>query len=227
MTHLKRLNTPRTWQIWKKERVFVAKTKPGPHKLVNSVSLNMLLKNLLKYTKTAREAKILLNENKILVDGKARRDLRFPVGVMDIIEIPEIQQSFIILFDEHGKLIVKPASKEESKTKTCKIINKTIINGRKVQLNLFDGNNLIVKKDDYKVGDSVVISVPKKEIKDHLKLQKGALIYLIGGKHIGKFGVLDEIKQFKGIEEDRIIIKSKSEPIETLKSYAFVVSKQF
>ena len=227
MTHLKRLNTPKTWQLWKKERVFITKPNPGPHSLDTCMSINLLIKTLLKFAKTTREVKKLLNEGKILIDGIARKNHKFPVGLMDIIEVPDLQLQYVFLFNENGKLIHKQINKEDTKIKTCKIVNKKILRGKKIQLNLYDGNNIIVDKDAYKVGDSIVVSVPKKEIKNHLKLEKGALIYLIGGKHIGRFGILDEIKQFKSTEEDRIIIKSKNENIETLKSYAFVVNKQF
>ena len=63
------------------------------------------------------------------------------------------------------------------------------------------------------------------KIKRHLKLEKGALIYLIGGKHIGVIGKLMEIKKFKGIENDRITMETKQAKIETLKDYAFVIEK--
>lgn len=227
MTHLKRLNAPVSWKIPKKEYTFIVKPRPGRHSITNGIPFSILMKDALKFTKTTRETKKLLNEGKILIDGKKENDWKSLVGIMDIIEMPQNQLHYIVLFDENGKLITRSINKDEAKLKTYKIVNKKILKGKKTQLNLYDGNNLLISKDNYKVGDSIVISIPKKEIKEHLKFEKGALIYLIGGKHIGKYGILDQIKHFKGIEEDRIIIKSKNESIETLKSYAFVVKKQY
>ena len=65
---------------------------------------------------------------------------------------------------------------------------KTSIKG-KTQINLSDGKNLLIDKGSYSVGDAVLVNFDKKyEIKDHVKLDKGVTIFLIGGKHIGQIG---------------------------------------
>ena len=81
---------------------------------------------------------------------------------------------------------------------------------------MYDGKNIIVDKEVYKVGDTIIIADGK--IKRHARLEKGALIYLIGGKHIGEVGHVEDIIQNKIIYKDE-----KGDLVETLKKYAFVV----
>ncbi len=224
MAHLKRLTAPSSWSLKKKATTFIATPMPGPHKKRTSLTLNMVLKEMLKLAKTTREVKRILHEGKILVDNKVRREYRFPVGVMDTITIPSLNASYIILYTEKGKFMLKKLS-TNSQEKICKITGKHTLPKKRVQVNLYDGNNILVDKDTYKTGDSVILS--KGKINRHLKLEKGAMVYLIGGKHIGKTGKLLEIKKFKGIENDRIIMQTKEGKIETLKDYAFVIEKEW
>ena len=80
------------------------------------------------------------------------------------------------------------------------------------QINILAGNN------DYKVGDTLIVSVPENSVRKHLKFEKKAKVFLIGGKHMGETGTVEDIKQ------NRIIYKNdREEGLETLKKYAFVI----
>lgn len=224
MAHLKRLSVPTSWSVKKKGITFIARPSPGPHKKSQAMTLNYIVKDLLKIAQTTREVKKVLHAGNILVDTIARKDHHFPVGVMDIITIPSQKESYVSLYADDGKFILKKL-KSHTEEKLCKIIGKRILAKKKVQLNLYDGKNLLIDKDSYKVGDTILLA--KGRIVKHLKMEKGALIYLIGGKHIGKLGQLIEIKHFKGMENDRIIIESGEKKIETLKDYAFIIEKSW
>lgn len=171
---------------------------------------------------TTREVKKILQQNLIHVDGTPRKNFHFPVGIMDVVTIPSLNQAHIVLYSEKGKFILKKLE-AHTKEKCCKIIGKHILRKKRVQINLNDGRNILVDKDSYKVGDTVIMADSK--IKRHVKLEKGALVYLTGGKHIGAVGKLVDIKKFKGMENDRIIMETKEGAIETLKDYAFVIER--
>lgn len=218
--HISRLAAPKSWPIKRKGIKFVTKPSPGPHKLKESIPLNLILRNLLGYVETTREAKKILNSGKVLVDKVVRKDHKFPVGVMDIIKIPSINEYYRVLYNKKGKFILHKINKQEAEIKPEKIIGKTILKKNKTQLNLYDGKNIIIKEDKYKVGDSIIII--KDEIKKHLKLEKDALIYLIGGKHISLIGTLKEIHRLQN-SPDRISFKVDNKTFETLKKYAFVI----
>ena len=226
MTHLKRIATPKSWPISRRKGIsFIARPNPGPHKLSGSMPLNVVIKEILNIAKTTRETKRLLNNKKILIDGKPRKDYKLPIGLMDVIEIPEINQQFILLYDEKGKFALKPITKEESQKKILKIINKNILKKNRTQLNFYNGTNLQVEKDVYRTGDSVIMQ--GKEIKKHLKFEKGAIVYLTGGKHKGKIGLIDEIHQSSQITKGEITVKIEKEKITTRKDFAYVIEKHF
>lgn len=225
MSHLKRIRIPRSLPIKiRKERKYIARPLPGTHRLLDSITLNTLLKDVINHATTTKEVKNILNENKILVDGIVRKDYRFPIGLMDIISIPNFNEYYIVLY-RNGKLSAVPISKSDSDSKTCKIIGKKILKKGRLQLNLYDGKNISVDKNIYHVGDSIVLS--NKTIKKHLKLEKGALVYLTEGKHQGTVGTLQELQHFHGLAKDRVILNVNSKKIVTRKDYTFVIDKEF
>ena len=219
--HLKRLVAPRSWKIKRKGITFVTRPKPGMHSKKNSTSINIVLRDMLGYTKTTRDIKMVIADKGILVDKKQIKDHRFSVGVMDIIEMPKINKCFRILLNKNGDLYPVEIKGDETKIKLCKIVGKTVIKKGKIQLNFNDGRNVIIDKNNYRTGDTLVVQLPEQKIKEHLKLEKDAFVYLSGGKYKGESGIIEEIKNSK------IKVKSKhGESFQTSKKFAFVVGKE-
>ena len=215
--HLKRLSAPKTWDIKRKGIKFVTKSSPGPHSLEAGIPFCVLLRDILKYADTLREIKKILNTNEIRIDGKIRKDFRYPIGLFDSIEFKNINECFRVVLSGKGKIELVKIGKEEASLKPCKITGKTIVRG-KLQLNLYDGKNILVDSGSYKVGDTLLLALPGQKINRHLKLDKKSPIFLTGGKHIGEIGIVEDII------ENRIIYKDKAgNLIETSKKYAFVV----
>lgn len=215
--HLKRLAAPKTWQVKRKGLKFITKPVPGPHSLATGMPLSTLLKEILSYANTSKEVKKILNTNNVKIDGRIRKDFRFPVGVFDIIEFTSINENFRVILNKKGKIDLIKIKKEEALLKPCKIIGKTMARG-KLQVNLFDGRNIFVNAGKYKVGDTVLLSLPDQKIIKHLEFGKNSTIFLTGGEHIGELGNVEDIIK------DKVIYKSqKGELIETSKKYAYVV----
>lgn len=217
--HLKRYFAPKAWQINRKQSSYITKQNPGPHSGKMSIPLNVILRDMLNYSSTTKESKIILTKKNILVDGKRRKECKFPVGLFDVIEFKDINKSYRVLLNKKGKLTLIEVGNDESNIKPCSIINKTSVKG-KIQLNLNDGKNILVDKDGYKTGDTLSLELPKLSIKKHIGLKKNVLIYLIGGKHIGEVG------KVKDIVRNRIMYEGENgDVIETLKKYAFVIGE--
>jgi len=218
--HLKRLAAPRSWPIKRKETTFITRPKPGPHSLKLGMSLGVLIRDILKYAKTTGEVKKILQNRDVLVDGVRRKEHKFIIGLMDVIGIPEIKKCYRVVLDKKGKISLIEIEKDDTSIKPCRIINKNKVRG-KTQLNLFDGRNILVDKDDYNVNDTIIISLPNQEIKKHIKFEKNALVFLTGGKHIGEIGLVEDIIS------DKIRYKNKKGDVfETLKKYAFAIGKE-
>jgi small subunit ribosomal protein S4e len=216
--HLKRIASPRTWTIDRKGGIFTTRPKPGSHKLEDGLALGTVLRDFLGLAKTTSEVKKLLNNNQILVDGKARKDHKFIVGLFDVLTIESAKKSYRLYFDRKGRIIIKEISVEESSLKPCQVIGKTVLAGGKVQYHLHDGKNVLTDVKA-KVGDTLLLSLPKLEVKEVLPLQKGATVYLTKGKHSGDVGQFKEI-----IKKEAIYLVDKTE-IETAKAYLFVIGK--
>lgn len=214
--HMARLAAPKAWPIKRRGSMFVAKQNTG-RSLELSMPLNMLLKEILGVAKNTREAKKLLNSNEVLIDCRQRRDARFPVGIFDTLQLSNANQYFRVSLSKNGKISLAMIKKEEASVKPAKIIGKKMVRG-KLQLNLYDGKNILVSGNSYKVGDTLLISLPEHKIIKHLKLDKKSAIFLVGGKHIGETGTIEDIVQNKIIYKD-----SHGSLVETSKKYAFVV----
>ncbi len=220
-SHLKRYFAPKTWKIKRKKLVFVTKPSPGPHKMGMSLPLNVVLRDILNYADNSRETKFMVANKNIMVDGIRRKNYKFPVGLFDVLSLKEIDEHFRIILDKKGKLDLIKIQKNESAIKPCKITGKKTVKG-KIQLNLYDGRNIIIDKNDYKIGDTILINFNKKnlEVKEHIKFDKNIQIYLTGGKHIGQTGKVQDIIG------NRIVYKTeKGDVVETLKKYAFPIGK--
>ena len=100
--HLKRIASPRTWLINRKQNKFTVRPKPGAHSLEQGLALGIVVRDLLKLASTMMEVKKLLNDQEILVDGKRRKDYRFITGLFDVITIPVLKKSFRVLLDAKG-----------------------------------------------------------------------------------------------------------------------------
>ncbi len=222
---LKRLAAPKTWPIKRKENKWVTRPCPGGQPIDRGIPINILFKNLLKLTKTTRETKQILKDGKILINKIPRTDYKFHVGLFDVIELPT-QHYFRLLFNKKGKFILHPIKKEESSLIIYKIVNKSVLKDKKIQFNLHNGKNIIIEKDNYKVGDTITLD-EKNNINHHLKFEKGALLYLFGGKHIAEIVTLQAIHKAQGSQPNRIEVKlDNKSTFDTLKKYSFVVGKE-
>ncbi len=218
--HLKRIAAPSTWRINRSQRKYISRPLPGGHSMEYAMSLTVAMRDFMGLVKTAKEAKGIINTKDVFVDKKKRSDEKHPVGLMDIIELPQLEAYFRVTLDSKGKITVVKASAKEANTKLSRIESKTKLAGGKIQLNMFDGRNLAIDKDTYKVGDTLLLALPEQKILDHIKLEKGSLALLIGGKHSGAIAKIEEISA-----NSIILMTSKNQKFETLKKYAFVVGK--
>jgi small subunit ribosomal protein S4e len=157
------------------------------------------------------------------VDGVVRRDYKFPVGLFDVVKIPKLEKSYRVLFDEKGRFVVKEI--EDDDRKLFKITNKTIVKGGKVQLNLFDGTNILAT-NEYSTKDSILLKIPEKQILDHLKFEEGALIMIVGGTHAGEIGKVKSYKVVKGSGSNLVTVETSKGEITTVEDYVFVVGKK-
>jgi small subunit ribosomal protein S4e len=221
--HQKRVTVPVSWPIARKTKKWVAKTSPGPHSAGESMPLLTVLRDLLKLTDNAREAKRVLYEGKVLVDGRVQKDYKLPVGIFDVISVPLKNQQYRIMKDLRGMFYPSPIEAADAK-KLVRIENKTILKGNRVQLNLSDGSNRLAE-GDFKAGDSLLLSIPEKKIEERVEFKVGNLAMVVGGKHTGQTGKIKEIITVKSSQPNRVII-SGNEEFETIEDYVYMIGRE-
>ncbi len=218
-SHLKRLASPRSWPVLRKTTTFVTKPNPGTHSLEECIPLNVLVKDVLGLADSTREVKKLLKLNNVFVDGVRRMDIKFPVGIMDTVTIRETGKHYRVIVNKKGKIALTEISKDESDIKPCKIVNKSLMKG-KIQLNLSDGRNILVEKDGYKTGDTLILKLPEQAIEEHIKIGKDVVVFLTKGKHIGETGVVTDISGRRTKYKT-----DKGDVVETSTDYVLVIGK--
>ena len=224
--HLKRYKAPKSWPIHPKEKTWTVKPAPGPHALEDSLSLLVVIRDILEMADNSREAKRIINTGKVLVDGRARKDYKYPVGFMDVVEVPLSGKVYRVLPDLKGRLTLHPIESKNHGFKLCKITNKTTIKGAKTQLNLHDGRCVIVDEDSFSVSDVITLNIPDQEVSDSYVFGKGAVVLITGGKHIGEIGKINEININQSSNPNTVVVENdKKETFLTLKDYAFVIGK--
>jgi small subunit ribosomal protein S4e len=198
---LKRKPAPRFWPIHRKEFEWIVKPSSGPHSLEKCLPLSLVLRDILGVAETRKEAKMIISQGKVYVDGKVRRKDDFPVGLMDVVSMSDMNKFFRIM-PSHKGLFLNPVSREEASFKLLRVEDKTTVKNGRVQIALHDGSNMLAKAADpknpqgaYETFDILKLSLPEKQVIDHLKTKEGNLAVITGGKNIGKQGRIVEIEK--------------------------------
>lgn len=238
MAYLKRYLIPEFWPLARKAHKWATSPRPGPHSKYMCIPLKVVVRDVLHYAENGPEANKIIKSGEILVDKKVRKDPNYPVGLMDVIEVPKTQKVFRVVVEKNG-FVIKETKAEESDKKLCKIRNKKVIKGGLVQLNLHDGRNILVssqtpakskktvkiseEKDVYKTNDSVLIQLPDQKVLKHFKFDKGSPAIITGGKNMGVRGEIKEISKKKNmLEKNTVILETDKGEIKTDISYVLV-----
>src|SRR5260370_17863714 len=84
---LKREPAPGFWPIKRKERTWAANTRPGPHSREKSLPLVIIIREILGFARTSKEAIRIISTGKVKIDGIFRRDHPIPLGLIHSFQI--------------------------------------------------------------------------------------------------------------------------------------------
>jgi small subunit ribosomal protein S4e len=196
--------------------------------------LAVIIRDVLKLVRNRKEAKKIIKQGAVRVDGKVRREEKFPVGLMDVIEIPGLGAGYRVVPSRKG-LTLHAIKGEELKFKLCRIEGKTTVRDGHVQLNLHDGGNVLVrvmdpfnpKEDVYKTSDVLKLSLPDRKILDHIKMREGVQAVVIDGKHIGRRGKVRKIEHKIGLHPTTLVaLEGKEGVFQTAMDYVFATGTE-
>ena len=222
---LKRQMAPKYWGITRKDKRFVITVRPGAHAKSQSIPTAVLLRDTLKKVTTLREAKSVIYDGKISVDGITRKSLHHSIGLMDVITLDGTTDIYRLV-PKDGKLLkpLKIESAEKSK-KLVKVTSKVTIKGGKTQLGFHDGRSLITDVD-VNVNDSCLIQIPEQKILDVIKLEKNSQVIVIKGVNAGRIGYVDKIKDGSFSLSKRIDLVMDDKKIEIPLRLVMVIGKE-
>lgn len=228
---LKREPAPGFWPIKRKEMTWAPRVKSGPHPRERSLPLVIVLREILGYARTAKEAIHIINMGKVKVDGVVRKDHRFPLGLMDVLQIEGTGKIFRILPKPNRGLVPVSINQKEAGFKLCKIIGKRTIVGGKTQLNFHDGRCLIVQPRDtrqksdveYSVGGAMQVGLPEQKQMGVIPFMAGSLGLVFDGRNQGLYGKISAITPGTHARRKTVRIETSAESFDTPASYVIPI----
>ncbi|ABL77653.1 30S ribosomal protein S4e [Thermofilum pendens] len=203
LRHLRRSVAPPFWPIKRKEYVWTVKPSPGPHSLLSSIPIGIVLRDVFGYAKTMKEARRILASRVIEVDGRVVTDYKFPVGLMDVLHIIPEEKYYRVVPDPARKLRFVEIKPEEAGYKLAQIRRKMTVKNGDLQFTLHDGRNVLIRKGSeaystaisYKTYDALLITIPRQSIVSHVPFEVGTLAIVVDGRNVGFMGRINAIQQ--------------------------------
>ncbi len=225
--HQKRLSVPNSWPVERKTNVFTVKASGGPHG-DDGVPLIILLRDVLGYVDSKKEARFALSEDAILVNGEPINDESRPIGMFDIVGFPGREEYYRVFPDEGGRLTLTAIDADAAESRLGKIVGKQQVPGGITQLTLHDGTNVPVDSEGtYSGNDSIVIDNESKEIVAHFPYEEGELVTAIAGNHAGKIGTIELIDVTKSSGSNIVTVDTDDGGFETVEEYVVVIDEKF
>jgi len=226
--HLKRFNAPKHWMLDKLTGVWAPRPSTGPHKLRESLPLIVLLRNRLKYALTGREVTMILMNRFVKVDGKVRTDKTYPAGFMDVISIPQTNETFRLLYDVKGRFVLhKLKDKKEGNYKLCRV-TKVGVGAKGVPyIVTHDGRTIRYPDPKIKVNDTVKFYISGDRAgqldADFIKFATDNKCMVTGGHNIGRVGVIKKVEKHPGSFEIIHVEDVRGNKFATRKRNIFVI----
>ena len=181
--HLKRRASPKIWPVHKKGTKYVV--------VPNEKGLPLLvaLRDILKVCQDKKEAKKIIHESQVHINGSLIKDEKYSLKLFDVLRL---QNKYYRLTFLTRRYSLHEIPEKESKTKIAKVIGKKILKQKKIQANLSDGRNYILAKE-CRIGDSALVNFAEKKIEHFIPLKEKSKVFVSSGKHIGKTGIVEKI----------------------------------
>ena len=221
----KSISAPTTRYFGKKTTTFTVKGRPGPHNKQTSVPLSFALVKILEIAKTTTEAKKIIADGKIKINGTIRKEAKFQIGLFDIISIEAQKKKYRILLDKKGRLVVKEIDAKIKDFKISKVVSKRMIKKGKIEVTTNDGFTIILEKEKINVNDSLKLSMPEQKIEEIYPLIQGNTAYIVGGTHVGDINTVKEIIKGTMQRKELVSLENKNTKFQTVTRNVFIIGK--
>lgn len=221
--HLKRLFAPKDWMLSKLTGVFAPRPRAGPHKARECMPLVVILRNRLKYALNGREAQMIVRQKLVKVDGRARTDAKYPVGFMDVVEIPRTGERYRAMYDVKGRFTLVKIGEAESAIKLVKVTNVHTTTGRVPVATTHDSRRIRFASHKIARGDTLVLETATQKVRDVIKMRAGRSAVVIGGANRGRIGTIVSLERHPGAFDLAHMRDAKGQEFITRKANIFVL----
>jgi len=233
--HSKRLSAPGTYAIKRKHGIFTIRPFPtrGPFEL--SIPLGIVVREKLGYAKTLNEAKKVLHNKYIKIDGKHRTNYKHSLGLMDVLEVTKTKEFYrLVPFKGKKRVTIHPITEEEAKRKLLQVKKKHSTKGGLIQFTFHDGTAKVInpaeeyslKYKEISPKDTVLYNIEKGEYEEHYPFAEENIGLVIGGHNVGSIGKITEIETQLGRKKRTITIKTEEGEFKTTDNHIFIAGKE-
>jgi len=223
--HLKRLAAPSQWMLDKLSGVWAPRPSTGPHKLRECLPLVLILRNRLKLALTATEVKMILMNKLVQVDGKIRRDTKYPVGFMDVVTIKRIDKNYRLLYDVKGRFKLVEIKDSEASFKLCKVVKCQLGRAGIPYVATHDGRTIRFPDPDIKVGDTIKFNLRTGSIEEFYKFEPGATVMVVKGRNTGRVGSIRKVEKHPGSHNIAHVVDVRDHKFATRAANIFVIGE--
>lgn len=103
------------------------------------------------------------------IDNKTRRDVRFPVGVMDVLSVSKTNEHYRMLYDVKGRFTLVPIKDSEAKIKLLKVKTKAVGPNKIPYIVTHDGRTIRFPHPEIEQGDTLKFDLEKNQISTWFK----------------------------------------------------------
>ncbi|MFB6203220.1 MAG: KOW motif-containing protein [Candidatus Nanohaloarchaea archaeon] len=203
MTHQKRLSAPKHYPLKGKKKAYVSTIK-GSRSREEAIPAVLFLREITEYADTEKEAKEIIRDGKLLRNGEPVRDIQDGIGVLDAVTLEDAEETYRVLIQEDSLRFVST----DYERKIAKIKDKED-RGDEYVYRLHNGENYR-SEADHGTGNTLVFGDEVEE----LELEEGSQVLVIGGKHAGETGEVEEVTG-RGVNPDTATLKEEDQQFDT------------
>lgn len=145
---------------------------------------------------------------------------------MDVIDIPKMNKSYRLLFDNKGRFTLVKLKQKEAEFKLCRIQKKFIGPNKICYLVSHDGRTLKFVDPNIEINDTVKLNMKTNKVTDFYKFKVNNIVLCLGGNNKGRVGTIQHISKFSG-QSDLVTVKdSKGNQFTTRTNYVMVIGNE-
>ena len=166
---------------------------------------------------------VMDKEGGFAIDGKVRRDAKYPVGVMDVLTVVKTGENYRMLYDVKGRFTLVKIKESESKYKLLKVTKKAVGPNKIPYLVTNDGRTIRFPHPDINQGDTVKYDLEKGQITGTIKNEPGKMCYITGGNNIGRVGQIMHLERHLGSFDIQHIKDANGKTFATRQTNVFMI----